>query len=120
MPSRWRSDALELQYAENPADSLACPYCMCSYLAIPVEQVADLMRAVGFEGVRRVDDRFFQPVLVGTRPVVSSWAAARCRHVRHLAFTLECRLTSALDPTASSASVGQRERSTDNTCHKPL
>jgi hypothetical protein len=26
------------------------------------------MRAVGFEHVRRVDGRFFQPVLVGTRP----------------------------------------------------
>src|SRR5439155_705094 len=41
-----------------------------SYLAIPVAQVAELMSAVGFQGVRRVDDRFFQPVLVGTRPVV--------------------------------------------------
>jgi hypothetical protein len=39
-----------------------------SYLAIPVEQVAGLMRTVGFENVRRVDGRFFQPVLVGTRP----------------------------------------------------
>jgi len=28
------------------------------------------MRAVGFENVERVDGRFFQPVLVGTRPVV--------------------------------------------------
>jgi hypothetical protein len=41
-----------------------------SYLAIPVAQVAELMSAVGFQGVRRVDDRFFQPVLIGTRPVV--------------------------------------------------
>jgi hypothetical protein len=41
-----------------------------SYLAIPVAQVAKLMSEVGFQGVRRVDDRFFQPVLVGTRPVV--------------------------------------------------
>jgi hypothetical protein len=40
-----------------------------SYLAIPVAQVAALMSAVGFQSVRRVDDRFFQPVLVGTRPV---------------------------------------------------
>lgn len=39
-----------------------------SYLAIPVAQVAELMRAVGFTAVRRVDDRFFQPVLIGTRP----------------------------------------------------
>jgi len=35
-----------------------------------VAQVAELMHVVGFQGVRRVDDRFFQPVLVGTRPVV--------------------------------------------------
>ena len=41
-----------------------------SYLAIPVEQVTRLMRTVGFENVGRVDGRFFQPVLVGTRPVV--------------------------------------------------
>jgi hypothetical protein len=41
-----------------------------SYLAIPLGQVAELMKAVGFQDVRRVDDRFFQPVLVGTRPVV--------------------------------------------------
>ena len=41
-----------------------------SYLAIPVAQVAELMSAVGFQGVRRVDDRFFQPVLVGTRPAI--------------------------------------------------
>jgi hypothetical protein len=26
-----------------------------------------LMRAVGFEEVRRLDGRFFQPVIVGTR-----------------------------------------------------
>ena len=39
-----------------------------SYLAIPVARVAELMSAVGFQRVRRVDDRFFQPVLVGTRP----------------------------------------------------
>ena len=39
-----------------------------SYLAIPVDRVAGLMQAVGFATVRRVDGRFFQPVLVGTRP----------------------------------------------------
>jgi hypothetical protein len=39
-------------------------------IAIPVGQAAELMKAVGFQDVRRVDDRFFQPVLVGTRPVI--------------------------------------------------
>jgi hypothetical protein len=52
--------------AEEPATILKS-----SYLAIPMVQVAELMSVVGFQGVRRVDDRFFQPVLVGTRPVVS-------------------------------------------------
>jgi hypothetical protein len=39
-----------------------------SYLAIPVAEVAELMKAVGFRAVRRLDDRFFQPIVVGTRP----------------------------------------------------
>jgi hypothetical protein len=39
-----------------------------SYLAIAPARVAALMRGVGFEDVRRVDGRFFQPVLMGTRP----------------------------------------------------
>src|SRR5438105_11144670 len=39
-----------------------------SYLAIAPARVAELMAMVGFEQVQRVDGRFFQPVLVGTRP----------------------------------------------------
>ena len=39
-----------------------------SYLAVPVARVAELMEGVGFARVRRLDDRFFQPVLVGSRP----------------------------------------------------
>jgi hypothetical protein len=56
----------------TPADSTedCATILKSSYLAIPVAQVAELMNVVGFQGVRRVDDRFFQPVLVGTRPVV--------------------------------------------------
>jgi SAM-dependent methyltransferase len=38
-----------------------------SYLAITPARVAELMRAVGFVDVARLDGRFFQPVLVGTR-----------------------------------------------------
>jgi SAM-dependent methyltransferase len=68
----WRGPRYDLSFeitrvgsAEEPATILTS-----SYLAIPVAQVAALMSAAGFQGVRRVDDRFFQPVLVGTRPVV--------------------------------------------------
>lgn len=38
------------------------------YLAIAADDVARLMTEVGFRAVRRLDGRFFQPVLVGTKP----------------------------------------------------
>jgi SAM-dependent methyltransferase len=38
------------------------------YYAIPAERLLALLRGAGFERVRRVDDVFYQPVLVGTRP----------------------------------------------------
>lgn len=68
----WRGPRYDLSLEITPADGAAVPATLLntSYLAIPVEQVAGLMRAVGFENVRRVDGRFFQPVVVGTRPVV--------------------------------------------------
>lgn len=68
----WRGPRYDLSFEIMPADSVdeCATILKSSYLAIPVAQVAELMSAVGFQGVRRVDDRFFQPVLVGTRPVV--------------------------------------------------
>ena len=68
----WRGPRYDLSFEITPADSVdeCATILKTSYLAIPVAQVAELMSAVGFQGVRRVDDRFFQPVLVGTRPVV--------------------------------------------------
>lgn len=68
----WRGPRYDLSLEITPADSVdeCATILKSSYLAIPVAQVAELMSAVGFQGVRRVDDRFFQPVLVGTRPVV--------------------------------------------------
>jgi SAM-dependent methyltransferase len=68
----WRGPRYDLSFEITPADGTGADAMVLktSYLAIPVEQVAGLMRAVGFESVERVDGRFFQPVLVGTRPVV--------------------------------------------------
>src|SRR5215510_15676327 len=68
----WSGPRYELSFEIAPADGTdaGATVLKTSYLAIPVEQVAGLMRTVGFENVRRVDGRFFQPVLVGTRPVV--------------------------------------------------
>lgn len=36
-----------------------------TYYAVPVARIAELMTEVGFQGVRRIDDRFFQPLVVG-------------------------------------------------------
>jgi len=68
----WRGARYDLSFEITPADGTEAEATVLktSYRAIPVWQVAVLMRAVGFEHVRRVDGRFFQPVLVGTRPVV--------------------------------------------------
>jgi SAM-dependent methyltransferase len=68
----WRGPRYDLSFEITPADGTEAGATVLntSYLAIPVEQVAELMRTVGFENVGRVDGRFFQPVLVGTRPVV--------------------------------------------------
>jgi hypothetical protein len=69
---RWRGPRYDLSFEITPTEDVgvAATVLKTSYLAIPVEQVARLMRTVGFENVGRVDGRFFQPVLVGSRPVV--------------------------------------------------
>jgi SAM-dependent methyltransferase len=69
----WRGPRYELSFEFTPADGTDAKATVLktSYLAIPVEQVAGLMRSVGFENVRRIDGRFFQPVLVGTRSQAS-------------------------------------------------
>ena len=68
----WRGPRYDLSFEITPVDGAeaGATVLKTSYLAIPVAQVTGLMRAVGFENVERVDGRFFQPVLVGTRPVV--------------------------------------------------
>lgn len=58
--------SLEIKFADRPSESPAA-ILRTTYLAITPAEVAELMRAVGFERVERVDGRFFQPVLVGTR-----------------------------------------------------
>jgi SAM-dependent methyltransferase len=75
----WRGSRYDLSFEFTPADAAHAEALALktSYLAIPVEDVAGLMRAVGFEKVRRVDGRFFQPVLVGTRPAVEPTTAQR-------------------------------------------
>lgn len=68
----WHGQRYDLSFEITPAEGagVGTTILKTSYLAIPVAQVAGLMRTVGFANVGRVDGRFFQPVLVGTRPVV--------------------------------------------------
>jgi len=68
----WRGPRYDLSFEITLVDGAeaGATVLKTSYLASPVERVIGLIRTVGFENVRRVDGRFFQPVLVGTRPVV--------------------------------------------------
>jgi SAM-dependent methyltransferase len=67
----WRGPQYDLSLEITPTDRAEgeAHVLKSTYLAIPVEEVSGLMRTVGFAHVQRVDGRFFQPVLVGTRPV---------------------------------------------------
>jgi SAM-dependent methyltransferase len=65
----WRGARYDLSFEFTPEATDTAPIVFkTTYLAIPVERVAALMRVAGFENVQRVDGRFFQPVVVGTRP----------------------------------------------------
>ena len=66
----WRGPRYDLAFEIAPIDNPGeRPIVLTtSYLAIPPDRVAALMREVGFSDVERVDGRFFHPVLVGTRP----------------------------------------------------
>lgn len=37
------------------------------YYPVPIARIVELMREVGFQGVERLDGRFFQPMIVGTK-----------------------------------------------------
>jgi hypothetical protein len=38
------------------------------YYAVPIARLVELMSDVGFGAVRRIDSRFFQPLIAGFRP----------------------------------------------------
>lgn len=42
-----------------------------TYLAVAIQDVLQLMREVGLRDVRRVDDAFYQPLLLGTAPLAA-------------------------------------------------
>jgi len=70
---RWRGPRYDFSLEILPVDGEEADATILksSYLAIPVAHVAELMRAVGFERVQHLNDRFFQPLLIGTRPLTT-------------------------------------------------
>jgi len=53
---------------EGPGGQVKTQVLRHRYYAIGTGKLMDLMTQAGFTGVRRLDDVFFQPVLVGTKP----------------------------------------------------
>jgi len=53
---------------ENLSTRVVTTHSMRSrYYAVSTSRLCELMREAGFEGVKRIDGAFYQPVLVGTR-----------------------------------------------------
>jgi SAM-dependent methyltransferase len=60
---------LNFYFLEDPADGAPITHVMRSrYYAVTTGTLVRLMREVGFRDVERLDDHFFQPLIVGTRP----------------------------------------------------
>jgi SAM-dependent methyltransferase len=60
---------LSMYFVEDGGGSECATHAMRSkYYAIPVSRLIELMTEAGFRDVRRLDGRFFQPLIVGTKP----------------------------------------------------
>lgn len=66
----WRGALYDLSLYTIDDDGGACRASVgrTTCYAIPVAQVAALMERAGFTKVRRIDGKFFQPLVVGVRP----------------------------------------------------
>jgi SAM-dependent methyltransferase len=69
---RWQGATYQLVMRIQPADDSAGDRIevVTTYFAVPVQAVLELMRDVGFIDVDRIDGVYYQPVLVGTKPIV--------------------------------------------------
>jgi hypothetical protein len=56
---------------DRASDPLSARVMRSRYNAVGSGHMLDLMREVGFAAVERLDGRFYQPVLVGDRPLAS-------------------------------------------------
>jgi hypothetical protein len=70
---RWKGSRYDVRMELAPMETPDAPAMVLdtTYFAIAPARVADLMTALGFTGVRRLDGRLHQPVLIGTRPAQS-------------------------------------------------
>jgi len=65
----WRGPRYDLSFEITPLDGAErATVLTTSYLAIPVARMEALVRQAGFDDVARIDGRFFQPIVAGTRP----------------------------------------------------
>jgi hypothetical protein len=66
----WRGDVYDLSFYVVRDDGADCRTTVLrtAYLAIPVAEIAQLMEKAGFTKVRRIDGRFYQPLVLGVRP----------------------------------------------------
>jgi SAM-dependent methyltransferase len=59
---------LTMYFVEDRGGSECRTYALRSnYYAIGIPKLMDLMSQAGFDNVRRLDDKFFQPVIIGTK-----------------------------------------------------
>jgi len=59
---------LSMYFVEDSGQSECAVHVMRSkYYAVPVARVVELMTEAGFRAVRRIDDRFYQPLIVGSK-----------------------------------------------------
>lgn len=57
-----------MYFVEDRGNSVCKTYAFKSrYYAVSISVLVRLMQQAGFEGVRRLDDRFFQPIIIGTK-----------------------------------------------------
>ena len=60
---------LAMYFVEDHGQAECLTHCMRThYYAVGTGTLISLMQQAGFEDVQRLDDRFYQPVIVGTRP----------------------------------------------------
>ena len=64
----WRGPRYDVSFEIAPLDGEPTAVLTTSCLAIPVSRMEALMRRAGFDDVARIDGRFFQPIVAGTRP----------------------------------------------------